>query len=152
MSSAEPQVHHAGQEQLRDESVGQLLGDLSRDMSTLVRQEIQLARVELSGKAAELGRPIGMIAGAVLAGLLTLGALTAFLIILFDLGMPTWAAALVVTLIWAIVAAALASTGRARLREFTPTPEQTIDTLKEDVQWAKNLTTSGTTSKRRGHE
>ena len=123
---------------LRDESFGKLLADLSADTSTLVRQEIELARVELTEKAKTAGKGIGMLGGAAVVALAMLGALTAFLIVLLDLWMPLWLAALIVTVLWAIVAAVLASRGRKQLKAATPPkPEQTIETVKEDVQWAK---------------
>jgi hypothetical protein len=123
----------------REESVGQLLGELSADMSTLVRQEVALAQAELSQKAKSAGKGAGMLAGAAVVGLAVLGALTAFLIIVIDLAAPTWLAALVVTVVWVLVMVGLALAGRAALKRALPAkPEQTVETVKEDVAWAKN--------------
>jgi uncharacterized membrane protein YqjE len=131
----------------RDESVGALLSDLSSELSTLVRQEIDLARVEMTQKGKAIGQGAGLLGGAGVFGLAALGALTAMLIALLALAMPTWVAALIVTALWAIVAAVLAQVGRKKLKEATPPkPEQTIETIKEDVQWAKTQMQSGTTS------
>jgi len=73
------------------------------------------------------------------AGLLTLGSLTACLILVLALAIPAWASALLITVLWAAVAGALALQGRNRLREMgKPVPEKTVETVKEDVQWLKN--------------
>ena len=108
-----------------------------------MRQEIELAKSEVSEKGRKAGQGAGMFGGAGVAGLLALGALTACLIAALDLAMPTWLAALIVTVIWGAVAGVLALTGRERVREAAPAaPEQTVETLKEDVQWAKTQTQS----------
>ncbi|MBA3619494.1 MAG: phage holin family protein [Actinomycetota bacterium] len=121
-----------------DQSVGQLLRELSEETSTLVRQEVQLAKAELSEKAKLAGKGAGLLAGAAVMGLALLGAFTAFLIAVIALALPVWLAALAVTVLYALITAVLGLAGRAALRKATPaTPEQTIDTVKEDVQWAK---------------
>jgi len=126
-------------EDLREQSFGTLLSELSSDLSTLVRQEIELARVEMTAKAKEAGKGIGMLVGAGVAGLAVLGAFTAFLISLLAEWMPVWAASIIVTVLWAIVAFVLLRRGQRQLKEaMPPKPEQTIETVKEDVQWAKN--------------
>jgi uncharacterized membrane protein YqjE len=123
----------------RDESFGQLLSDLSADTSKLVRQEVALAQAELTQKAKAAGKGAGMFAGAAVMALAMLGALTAFLIVLIDLVAPLWAAALAITVLWALVAAVLALAGRTEIKRATPVkPEQTVETVKEDVSWAKN--------------
>lgn len=128
----------AGPRSARDESIGQLLSDLSSDTSRLMRQEVALAQAELKQKAKAAGKGAGMLAGAAVTGLAMLGALTAFLIVLIDLVTPLWAAALAVTVLWGLVAAVLAMTGRKEMQRATPAkPEQTIETIKEDVSWAK---------------
>ena len=121
-----------------DQSVGQLLRELSEETSTLVRQEVQLAKAELSEKAKQAGKGAGLLAGAAVMGVALLGAFTAFLIAVIALALSVWLAALVVTMVYAVVVAVLALAGRSALRKATPVkPEQTIDTVKEDVQWAK---------------
>jgi uncharacterized membrane protein YqjE len=127
-------------EELRDESFGELAKGLSRDVSTLVRQELELARAEMSEKARTAGPGLGMFGGAGVVALAALGALTAFLILLLDLAMPAWAAALIVTALWAAVAGVLYVTGRERVREAgKPVPEQTVESVKEDVDFAKEM-------------
>jgi Putative Actinobacterial Holin-X, holin superfamily III len=125
-------------EAVRDRSTGELVKDLSRDTSLLMRQEIALAKAEMAEKAEKAGVGLGMLAGAAVAGLLMLGTLTAFLVLALDGAMPAWTAALVVTLCWALVAGALALLGRQALREMgSPMPEQTMESVKEDIEWLK---------------
>ena len=124
---------------LRRRGVRQLVGDLSGQSSTLVRQEIELAKIEMLEKGKAAGGAAAMFGGAALAVALTLGSLTAFLIILLALVLPAWASALLVTLSWAAVAGVLAFLGRSRAGEIgKPMPEKTIETIKEDVQWLTN--------------
>ena len=125
---------------LRQESFGELTKGLSRDISTLVRQELDLARAEMREKAKTAGPGLGMFGGAGVFALAALGALTAFLILLLDLAMPAWGAALIVTALWAAVAGVLYVTGRERVKEAgKPVPEQTVETVKEDVDFAKEM-------------
>ncbi len=142
------------QETLRDDSFGELAKGLSRDVSTLVRQELELARAEMSEKARTAGPGLGMFGGAGVFALAAIGALTAFLILLLDLAMPSWAAALIVTGMWAAVAGVLYVTGRERVREAgKPVPEQTVESVKEDVDFAKEmLQRRGGDAADRGHE
>ena len=126
----------------RERPIGELVKDLSQQTSTLVRKEIELARVELQEKGKVAGKGAGMLAGAAVAAVLALGALTAGLIALLDKAMATWVAALIVMALWAIVAAVLAKAGQGALKRATPPAPQTVDTVKEDIQWAKNPTGS----------
>jgi hypothetical protein len=127
-------------DELREESLGELAKGLSRDVSTLVRQELELARAEMREKARTAGPGLGMFGGAGVFVLAALGALTAFLILLLDLAMPAWAAALIVTALWAAVAGVLYVTGRERVREAgKPVPERTVESVKEDVDFAKEM-------------
>ncbi len=121
-----------------DRSVGDLLKELSEQTSTLVRQELDLAKAEMSEKGKQAGMGAGMFGGAGLFGLLALIALTACLVMALDRVMVDWLAALVVAAAYAAIAGALALQGRNKVREAAPAvPEQTRDTLKEDVEWAK---------------
>jgi uncharacterized membrane protein YqjE len=126
----------------RDRPLGELVKDLSSQTSTLVRQEIELARAELQQKGKTAGKGAGMLAGAGVAGLLALGALTAALIAVLSLAMDTWIAALIVMVLWAVVALVLAKAGQKELKRSTPPVPQTVETVKEDIQWAKNPTGS----------
>jgi uncharacterized membrane protein YqjE len=129
-----------GQTDLHDESIGDLLKRLSQDTSTLVRQEMALARAELTEQGKRAGTGAGMLGGAGVAGLLTLGALTATLIGVLDTAMAFWLAALIVTAVWAAVAGVLALQGRNKIKDATPPAPQTVETVKEDVRWAKTRT------------
>ena len=127
----------------RERPVGELVKELAGQTSTLVRQEIQLAQAELATKGKLAGRGAGLLAGAAVAALLALGALSAVLIAALDTAMPLWLAALIVTFLWVVIAAVLASRGRKELQQAAPpVPEQTVETVKEDIQWAKTQTGS----------
>ena len=126
----------------RERPIGELVKDLSSQTSTLVRQEIELARAELQQKGKLAGKGAGLLGGAVIAALLALGALTAGLVALLDEAMATWVAALIVMALWAIVALVLAKAGQKSLQKATPPVPQTVETVKEDIQWAKNPTGS----------
>jgi uncharacterized membrane protein YqjE len=124
--------------ELRQHSTGELVKQLSEQTSTLVRQEIELAKVELEAKGKRFGEGAGMFGAAAVVGLLALGTLTALVLSLLDKAMDFSLAALIVTLVYAAVAAVLAMSGRDRVKRGLPAaPEQTVETVKEDVQWAK---------------
>ena len=130
--------------ELRDRPVGELLKQLSQETTTLVRQELDLAKAEMAEKGKQAGMGAGMLGGAGLAGLLALIALTLCLIFALDTAMRGWLAALVVAGLWALIAGVLALTGKNKVQEATPpVPEQTIETAKEDVEWAKSQKSSG---------
>lgn len=125
-------------EDLRDRPLAELVKQLADQTSTLVRQELDLAKAEMSQKGKQAGVGAGLLGGAGVAGLLTLGTLTACLVLVLATAMNAWLAALIVGVVWATVAGVLALAGRARLtRAVPPVPEQTVETVKEDVQWAK---------------
>ena len=163
---ASPGNSGRGQTELREQSVGDLVKQLADEMKTLVRQELELARAEatragqtvvtlarqelqlakaeLSEKGRKAGPGIGMVGVAAGVALLAAGALTAALILALDGVMPNWLAALVVGLVYAAVAGGLFYTGKERVQDAGPlVPEQTIETIKEDVEWAKTQIGSG---------
>jgi uncharacterized membrane protein YqjE len=130
--------------QLREQPMGELFKQLSNDLSTLVRQELKLAQAEMTEKGKNAGVGVGLFGGAGVVGLLALGALTAFLIAALATGMDVWLAALVVTVVYGALAGVLALVGKSRVTEAAPpVPEQTVETVKEDVQWAKSQLPSG---------
>jgi uncharacterized membrane protein YqjE len=135
-------THNADTHDPRERPIGELVKDLAGQTSTLVRQEIQLAQAELTSKGKTAGRGVGMLAGAAVVALLALIALTACLIAALDTVMKLWLAALIVTLLWAVVGAVLATRGRKELQQATPPVPQTVETVKEDIQWAKTQTGS----------
>jgi uncharacterized membrane protein YqjE len=125
--------------ELRSHSTGELVKQLSEQTTTLVRKEIELAKAELTEKGKVAGQGAGMFGGAAVVGLLALGTLTVVILALLDKAMDLWVAALIVTLVYGAVAAVLAMRGRDRVKKgMPPAPEQTVETVKEDVQWAKS--------------
>ena len=127
-----------GTNNLHDRPVGELLKQLSEETTTLVKQEIDLAKAEMSEKGKQAGLGAGMFGGAGVSGLLALIFLSLAATAGLDTGMPTWLAALAVGVVWAVVAGVLALQGRSRLERATPpAPENAIESTKEDVQWAK---------------
>jgi uncharacterized membrane protein YqjE len=118
-------------------SLGQIVSDVSTDLSTLFRQELELAKTELKEEAGKAGKGVGMLGGAGVAGHFVLFFLSFALLLLLDRWMPAGLAALIVALVWGVVAAVLASMGRKALKEANPQLPKTQQTLKEDAQWAK---------------
>jgi uncharacterized membrane protein YqjE len=131
---------------LRDRPIGELLKELANETTTLVRQELDLAKAEMREKAGKAGPGFGMWGAAGVTALLALGSLTAFLILALDGAIPNWLAALIVGVVYAAIAGVLYVRGKQRVEEAgSPVPEKTIETVKEDVQWAKHPTTSAKT-------
>ncbi len=122
---------------LRERSVPELLKQLSTETSTLVKQELDLAKAELTQQGKRAGLGAGFIGGGALFGLGAFGAFTAMLIALLGLAMDTWIAALIVTVVYGAIAAVLALRGKDKIQEATPPTPQTVETVKEDVEWAK---------------
>jgi hypothetical protein len=120
-----------------DRKLGELFGDLSREFSTLMRQEVELAKAELREEASKAGKAGGMLGGAALAGLFCLLMLSFAAAWGLAEVMPTGVAFLLVAVVYGVTAAVLFVVGRAHLRQVRPVPEETVDTLKEDAQWAK---------------
>ena len=126
-----------------DRSIGELFGNLTRELTTLVRKEIELARVEMSAKAGRIGTRLGMVVlGAVvaLAGLLVIVAGIVLLVINFDI-MPEWAATLLVGVVVIAIGGLLAQQALNALRQENLAPTETVRTLKENAEWAKGQTT-----------
>ena len=129
--------------QLEERPVPELLRQLSDQTTTLVRQEIELAKAEMAEKGRTAAPGLGMFGGAGIVALCAAGALAAFLVLLFSLFLPDWAAALIVGAALAAVAYVLVRQGKERVAEAgKPVPEQTIETVKEDVEWAKTRASS----------
>jgi uncharacterized membrane protein YqjE len=132
--------------ELRDRPTGELLRDLSDHTTTLVKQEMELAKAELQEKGKQAGLGAGMFGGAGLFGLGAFAAVTACLIAALDQVMEIWLAALVVAVAYAVIAAVLAMTGKQKVKQAVPpVPEQAKDSVKEDMEWAKTQARSGRT-------
>jgi Putative Actinobacterial Holin-X, holin superfamily III len=129
-------------EELRERPLGDLVKQLADQTSTLVRREIDLAKAETTQQAREAGKAAGLMAGGGVVGLLGAGALVAFGVLLLNHAIADWLAALIVGVVLVSLAAALVLTGRNRMRRATPPAPQTVETVKEDVQWAKTRTRS----------
>jgi Putative Actinobacterial Holin-X, holin superfamily III len=158
----------SGKGSLRDRSLPELIGNLAEETSTLVRQEVHLAKAELLEKlelmrqdAARRGRLAGLgsafAAAAAVVGVISVGLIATLLVALFAIAMPVSAAVGIVLALFLLVTGVLAYIGIERLRSaaatprndvWRPVPEQTIETLKEDIQWAKHPTRSASTSSR----
>jgi len=131
------------EKELRDRPMGEVAGELTRDLSLLVRQELDLAKAEMSEKGRTVAPGLGMIGAAGVVGLAAAGAVTAFLILVLAIFLPEWLAALIVGVVLAAVAYVLVQLGKKRVKEAGKlVPEQTIETVKEDVEWAKTRASS----------
>ena len=129
--------------ELRERPLGEIARDLTRDVSLLMRQEVELAKAELTQKGRTAAPGLGMIGGAGVVGLMAAGALTAFLVLVLSVFLPEWASALIVGAVLAAAAYLLVKQGKERVEEAgAPIPKQTIETVKEDVEWAKTRATS----------
>jgi uncharacterized membrane protein YqjE len=122
----------------QEASAAALVKQLSEQTSRLVRQEVELAKVELTEKGKRAGVGAGMFGAAGLFGLYALGALTAAAIAALATGMATWLAALIVAAVWGAIAGVMALTGKKQVKQAVPpVPEDTVESVKEDVQWTK---------------
>lgn len=121
-----------------DRSVPDLMRELSDQTVTLVRQELDLARAEVATKGKRAGLGAGMLGGASLFGLYALGALTACAILALATAVDSWIAALIVAAVYGAIAGVLALTGTRNVkRGVPPIPEQTIESVKDDVEGTK---------------
>jgi Putative Actinobacterial Holin-X, holin superfamily III len=128
---------------LRERPLGDVARDLTRDVTLLVRQEVELAKAEMTQKGRTAAPGLGMIGGAGVVGLMAAGALTAFLVLVLSVFLADWASALIVGAVLAAVAYLLVKQGKERVEQAgAPIPTQTIETVKEDVEWAKTRATS----------
>jgi hypothetical protein len=129
---------------LREQSMGELFKQLSDDLSTLLRQELKLAQAEMTEKGKKAGIGARMYGAAGIVGMLALLTLTTCLVAALATGMAVWLAALIVSVVYGALAGGLALIAKKRVSQATPpVPEQTIDSVKEDVQWAKTQLPSG---------
>jgi protein-S-isoprenylcysteine O-methyltransferase Ste14 len=141
MTASYPPVHG---EQLGDDrsepGIGELIGEITSDLSRLFRQEVDLAKAEMRQEAKKAGKGAGMLAGAAIAALLVLILLSFALVYALDAIMPQGWAAFIVAVLWAIIGFALFTMGRKQMKTVDPVPRQTAETLKEDAQWLRNPT------------
>jgi len=129
--------------ELRERPVGEIASDLTRDLSLLIRQELELAKAEMTQKGKVAAPGLEMIGGAGVVGLMAAGALTACAVLVLALFLPDWLAALIVGAVLAGAAYLLLMRGKEQVEKAgSPIPEQTIETMKEDLEWAKARATS----------
>jgi Putative Actinobacterial Holin-X, holin superfamily III len=122
-----------------ERSLGELFGDLARDMGVLVRQEVQLATTEMTHKASRAAQEVGMIVvGGLVAYAGLLAILASVIVGLAAAGLGWWQAALLVGVIVAVIGGLLVQRGLAALKHADLAPRKTMETLKEDTQWAKD--------------
>jgi uncharacterized membrane protein YqjE len=120
-----------------DRSLGELFSELSRQTSTLIRQEVALAKAEIKEKGSEVGKDVGMMAAGGLLAYAGLLALIATIIIILAEFMEWWLSALIVSIVVLGIGGLLVQRGMSALKQTNMKPEQTIETLKEDKEWAK---------------
>jgi uncharacterized membrane protein YqjE len=143
MTSQHPDDLGESGNSLRERSLPELLQRLSAETSQLVHEELELAKAELSQKGELAAAGAGLFGGAAAIGLLALAALTTCIILALANAIPAWLAALIVAVVYAGIAAVLAIQGRAKVKEaIPPVPEQTMQSVKEDAQWARTQTRS----------
>ncbi|GAA1340446.1 phage holin family protein [Saccharothrix algeriensis] len=121
-------------------SLGELVGELANDLSRLMRQELELAKAELREEAAKAGKAAGMLGAAGFAGYMTVVLLSFALAFGLSYAVGLGWATLIVGVLWGIAGAVLYSAGRSRLKSVSPKPKRTIETLKEDAEWARHPT------------
>jgi len=121
-------------------SVGELIGEISDDLSKLFRQEVELAKAEIREEATKAGKAAGMLGGAGFAGYMTVLLLSFALVYGLSNVMDAGWAALIVAVIWGIAGAVLYVNGRKKLKDVDPMPHRTVETIKEDAKWLKNPT------------
>lgn len=123
-----------------DRSIGELFAELAQETSTLVRQEVQLAKTEMGQKASRVGKDVGFLAAGGAVAYTGLLAIIAGVIFLLGLAIPLWLSALLVGIVVAIVGYFLVKKGLDALKQEDLAPQETITTLKEDKEWAKDQT------------
>lgn len=129
---------------LTDRSIADLVKQLSEQSTMLVRQEIELAKAELALKGKQAGMGAGMFGGAGMVGFYAFGALTACVILALATAVTGWLAALIVAAIYGAVAGVLALMGKKKVKQgVPPLPEQTVESVKEDVEWTKQRAKAG---------
>jgi nitrate/nitrite transporter NarK len=128
------------QDQVAETSIGELIGNISDDLSRLFRQEVELAKVEVKQEAAKAGKAAGLLGGAGFAGYLAVVLLSFAVVFGLANVMDAGWAALIVAVVWLVVGGVLYLSGSQRLKTVDPMPRRTVDTLKEDAKWLKNPT------------
>jgi hypothetical protein len=122
------------------QGIGELIGEITSDLSRLFRQEVELAKAEMRQEAKKAGKAGGMLGGAAFGAYLAVVLLSFAVVFALGAVMPLGWAALIVAIVWAVISAILYSAGRKQLRTIHPVPQQTTETMKENAQWLRNPT------------
>jgi uncharacterized membrane protein YqjE len=131
-------ITRPGARDVRDKPVGELVGDLGHELTTLIHQEMELARAELAEKGKRAGVGAGMFAAAGVLAAFGFGCLTACVVAALAQSMSVWLAALIVGAAYLLVALVLFALGKGEVKQATPpVPEQALESTKEDVEWLK---------------
>ena len=132
-------MEQLSQRTAEERSIGALFGELSQDVALLVRQEAQLAKTEMQQKLSKVTTDLVALATGGVVALVGGLALTAALILLLidPVGIKPWLAALLVGAVLAIAGWVMLQRGAKDLKRTDPTPRRTVETIKEDIQWAK---------------
>lgn len=121
-------------------SLAELIGGVVTNVQNIVRSEVQLAKTEMTEEAKTAGKGAAMLGAAALVGFYAIGLFLLTAVWALATQVDRWLAALIVGVVVAIVAGILAMVGKKRLEEFSPKPEQTIESVKEDIEWVKQQT------------
>jgi uncharacterized membrane protein YqjE len=135
---------HDRRNDTRDRPTAELMRELTDQTTTLVRKEIELAKVELSEKGKKAGVGAGMFGAAGLFGVGAFGAITACLIWALSTFVVGWLGALIVAVVYVAIAGGLALRGKKQIKQATPpVPKRAVDSTKEDLEWLKTRAKSG---------
>jgi hypothetical protein len=135
---------HDPRTDVRERPAAELMRELTDQTTSLVRKEIELAKLELAEKGKKAGMGAGMFGGAGLFGVGAFATLTACLVLALDLVVAAWLAALIVTVVYAAIAGVLAMRGKKEIKQAgPPLPERAVESTKEDLEWAKTRAKSG---------
>jgi hypothetical protein len=121
----------------QERSLAELFSEMTSEISRLFRQELQLAKIEVKQDAAKTAKAGGILGAAGFAGYMAVLLLSFAIAFLLDLVMPIWAAFLIVAALYGVAGFVLFQRGRERMKTINPVPEQTVETVKEDIEWVK---------------
>ncbi len=132
--------HHTGFHPANERSMSEILRDSLTDVQNILRAEIRLAKAEMKETAQQAGPAGGLLGGAAVCGLFAGACLVVTCIAALALAMPVWLAALIMGVCLGCAAWAMFIGGRNRMKQVNPVPQRTVETLKDDVEWAKHRT------------
>jgi uncharacterized membrane protein YqjE len=125
---------------MADRTFAEVLQDIVRHVQEIVRSEVRLAKVEIREEAAKSKSSAIMLSAGALTAFFAMFFLLFMMVAALALVMPAWAADLIVALVLGVAAAVMLSTGMKRFREIHAAPQRTVETIKENVEWAKQQT------------